>query len=246
MRALFGHGRLRLYLLKLLDEEPRHGYDVIKQLEDRFLGVYAPSAGTIYPRLSRLEEEELVSHQVVEGRKVYRLTDAGQQELARRQGELTELERDIDRSVHDLAAEVREDVRSSVRQIREELKTAALETRENGSRSRTPEDREDHEDPHGADRPGMADVPGWDDAMRQVQDAVRQATEAVRGSGRDWLGTAAAARRLSKEILGSTERLRAEIRTAVKSGLDEATLRELQATVDLARGQVRDLVARSR
>ncbi|MGH3098913.1 MAG: PadR family transcriptional regulator [Streptosporangiales bacterium] len=241
MRALFGHGRLRLYLLKLLDEEPRHGYDIIKQLEDRFLGVYAPSAGTVYPRLSRLEEEGLVSHQVAEGRKVYQLTDAGREELGRRQEELAELERDIDRSVHDLAAEVREDVRSSVRQIREELKTAARQTRENRSRRQY-----DDEDAHGAQWPGMADVPGWDDAMRQVQDAVRQATEAVRGSGREWLGDGAGAHRLSKGVLGGVEQLRAEIRTAVKSGVDEEALRELQATVDLARGQVRDLVARSR
>lgn len=241
MRALFGHGRLRLYLLKLLDEEPRHGYDVIKQLEDRFLGVYAPSAGTVYPRLSRLEEDGLVSHQVVEGRKVYQLTDPGRQELAHRQEELAELERDIDRSVHDLAAEVREDVRSSVKQIREELKTAARQTREN--RSRQPHDEED---PPTAEWSGMADVPGWDEAMHQVQDAVRQATQAVRDSGVGWLGSGAGARRLDKEILGSAEHLRAEIRTAVKSGLDEHALRELQATVDLARGQVRDLLTRSR
>lgn len=240
MRALFGHGRLRLYLLKLLDEEPRHGYDVIKQLEDRFLGVYAPSAGTIYPRLSRLEEEGLVSHQVVEGRKVYSLTDAGRDELAHRQEELAELERDIDRSVHDLASEVREDVRSSVRQIREELKTAAQQTRKTAPR--TPQD----DGASGADGPRLADVPGWDEAMRQVQDAVRQATEAVRESGVDWLGARAGERRVSKEVLGDAERLRGEIRQAVKSGLDGAGLRELQATVDLARGQVRDLIARSR
>ena len=61
MSPVFGHGRLRLYLLKLLDESPRHGYDVIRALEDRFLGLYAPSAGTVYPRLSRLESEGLVT-----------------------------------------------------------------------------------------------------------------------------------------------------------------------------------------
>lgn len=239
MRALFGHGRLRLYLLKLLDEEPRHGYDIIKQLEDRFLGVYAPSAGTIYPRLNRLEEEGLVSHQVEQGRKVYRLTDAGRQELERRQEELAELERDIDRSVHDLATEVREDVRSSVKHIREELKTAARQTRE--SRSESGHQRDDRA-AHDAPWPGVGDIPGWDDAMRQVQDAVRQATEAVRGTS--WLGTGS--RRLSREVLANTEKLRAEVRAAVKSGLDEAALRELHATVDLALTQVRALVARSR
>ncbi|MDQ1586241.1 MAG: hypothetical protein QOH80_1606, partial [Actinomycetota bacterium] len=91
MTPVFGHGRLRLYLLKLLAESPRHGYDVIRDLEDRFLGLYAPSAGTVYPRLARLEVEGLVTHAEEEGRKVYRITDAGLAELAARQGELDDI-----------------------------------------------------------------------------------------------------------------------------------------------------------
>ena len=83
MSPVFGHGRLRLYLLKLLDESPRHGYDVIRELEDRFMGLYSPSAGTVYPRLARLEAEGLVTHEVTEGRKVYQITDAGRLELGR-------------------------------------------------------------------------------------------------------------------------------------------------------------------
>ena len=55
MTAVFSHGRLRLYLLKLLDDGPKHGYELIRLLEDRFHGHYAPSAGTIYPRLQRME-----------------------------------------------------------------------------------------------------------------------------------------------------------------------------------------------
>src|ERR1700753_3981467 len=67
MSPVFRHGRLRLYLLRLLDEEPRHGYEVIRMLRDQFMGVYAPSPGTIYPRLARLEEEGLVTHEEVRG-----------------------------------------------------------------------------------------------------------------------------------------------------------------------------------
>ena len=63
MPPVFGHGRLRLYLLKLLDESPRHGYEIIQQLKERFDGLYAPSAGTVYPRLSRLESEGLIRHE---------------------------------------------------------------------------------------------------------------------------------------------------------------------------------------
>ena len=61
MPPVFAHGRLRLYLLKLLDEAPRHGYEVIRLLEERFQGLYAPSAGTVYPRLAKLEAEGLVT-----------------------------------------------------------------------------------------------------------------------------------------------------------------------------------------
>lgn len=129
MSPVFGHGRLRLYLLKLLDESPRHGYDVIRELEDRFMGLYSPSAGTVYPRLARLEAEGLVAHEVTEGRKVYRVTDTGRAELARRQGDLDDLEQEIAGSVRDLASEIRSEVRGSVRDLKVELKAAARDVR---------------------------------------------------------------------------------------------------------------------
>lgn len=129
MTPVFAHGRLRLYLLRLLDESPRHGYDVIRELEDRFMGLYAPSAGTVYPRLARLEAEGLVTHDVEQGRKVYRITDAGRAELAGRQGDLDDLEEEIEGSVRDLAAEIRSEVRGSVKDLRAELKSAARDVR---------------------------------------------------------------------------------------------------------------------
>jgi DNA-binding PadR family transcriptional regulator len=132
MSPVFGHGRLRLYLLKLLEESPRHGYEVIRLLQDRFLGVYSPSPGTIYPRLARLEEEGLVTHEVTKGKKVYRLTDAGRAELERRMDELAELEDELSESVRDIAREVQEDVRETVRSLREELTHAAREMRKQG------------------------------------------------------------------------------------------------------------------
>jgi len=129
MSPVFSHGRLRLYLLKLLEESPRHGYDVIRLLEDRFMGLYAPSPGTIYPRLARLEAEGLVTQSQEGGRKVYRITDAGRQELASRREELDELEAEISGSVHGLAREIREEVRGSVRDLKQELRQAAREMR---------------------------------------------------------------------------------------------------------------------
>jgi DNA-binding PadR family transcriptional regulator len=129
LSPVFRHGSLRLYLLRLLDEEPRHGYEVIRLLRDRFMGVYSPSPGTIYPRLARLEEEGLVTHDEVEGRKVYRITELGREELRSRSDELDELEEELSASVSDIVREVREDVRETVRSLREELTWAARESR---------------------------------------------------------------------------------------------------------------------
>jgi len=153
MTPVFGHGRLRLYLLKLLDESPRHGYDVIRELEDRFMGLYTPSAGTVYPRLARLESEGLVTHEVNEGRKIYRITDAGRAELTERAGELDDLEAEIAGSVRDLATEIRSEVRGSVAVLRSELKAAANDVRR-VNRAQAREERSSHRpsgDPFRAD-----------------------------------------------------------------------------------------------
>ncbi|MCP9954150.1 PadR family transcriptional regulator [Actinomadura madurae] len=132
MSPVFGHGRLRLYLLKLLEESPRHGYEVIRLLQDRFLGVYSPSPGTIYPRLARLEAEGLVTHEVIKGKKVYSLTDKGREELERRMDELADLEEEIAASAQEFARGVQEDVRQTVRSLREELTQAARTMRDQG------------------------------------------------------------------------------------------------------------------
>ena len=141
MSPVFRHGGLRLYLLKLLDEAPRHGYEVIRLLQDRFLGVYAPSPGTIYPRLARLEEEGLVTHDDVDGRKVYRITDKGREEINSRLDDLAELEEELTQSVRDIAREVSEDVRDTVRNLREELTWAARDVRRTGGVSEDAHDQ---------------------------------------------------------------------------------------------------------
>ena len=138
---VFRHGGLRLYLLKLLDEAPRHGYDVIRLLQDRFLGVYSPSPGTIYPRLARLEEEGLVTHEVIDGKKVYKITDAGREELNRRLDDLADLEDELSASVRDIAREISRDVRETVRNLRDEFTFAVREAgrtgHDGGRRDRT-------------------------------------------------------------------------------------------------------------
>lgn len=132
MSAVFSHGRLRLYLLRLLADGPKHGYELIRSLENRFHGLYAPSAGTIYPRLARLEADGLVTHTASGGRKVYSITDAGRAELAARADEVAQLEAEISSSVADLAdlaEQVEAGVRGSVRDLKQELRAAGQAVR---------------------------------------------------------------------------------------------------------------------
>lgn len=73
----FGPGEVRLAILDLLAEEPRHGYDLMKALEARAAGAYRASAGTIYPTLQLLEDEGLATAEARDGKRVFRVTDAG-------------------------------------------------------------------------------------------------------------------------------------------------------------------------
>ena len=75
---MFGHGDLKLLLLALIEQQPRHGYELIRTIEDMFNGHYSPSPGTIYPTLTMLEEMDHIAVQSEEGgRKRYAITDAG-------------------------------------------------------------------------------------------------------------------------------------------------------------------------
>ncbi len=188
MTPVFRHGRLRLYLLRLLDEEPRHGYEVIRLLRDRFMGVYAPSPGTIYPRLARLEEEGLVTHDEENGRKVYRITEAGREELRSRGDELHELEQELSASVSDIVREVKEDVRETVRNLREELTKAAREMRQpQEAAAPGPADPGQGVWVQVAEAPG-AEAPGAEEA-RPADERAREEAQAPaewRGRGRNW------------------------------------------------------------
>ena len=76
-RQWFESGDMKYVILKLLRDKPRHGYEVMKELEERMHGCYSPSPGTVYPTLQWLEDEGLVISKDMEGKKVYEITDAG-------------------------------------------------------------------------------------------------------------------------------------------------------------------------
>ena len=129
MATVFAHGELRLYLLALLDAGPKHGYELITELTERFGGTYRPSAGTIYPRLARLEDDGLVRRRA-DGRKTtYELTPAGRAEIDARRADVAALEHGIAETVRRRAQALRVDVQDSLKGLRAELAAAAQTAR---------------------------------------------------------------------------------------------------------------------
>src|SRR6476659_7817101 len=115
MPSVFAHGALRLYLLALLESGPKHGYELLKALSERFGGTYSPSSGTIYPRLGKLAEGGLVATESEGPRTDARSTPAGMVELNRRSQERAGVENDITDSVRRLADYRPEDIRANMR-----------------------------------------------------------------------------------------------------------------------------------
>lgn len=76
-RRMFEGGELRLVLLLLIESEPRHGYDLIREIETRTGGVYSPSPGIVYPTLTYLEEAGYVTAATEGSKKLYTITDEG-------------------------------------------------------------------------------------------------------------------------------------------------------------------------
>ncbi|MFJ9728637.1 helix-turn-helix transcriptional regulator [Streptomyces sp. NPDC101209] len=227
MPPVFAHGRLRLYLLKLLDEAPRHGYEVIRLLEERFQGLYAPSAGTVYPRLAKLEAEGLVTHTTEGGRKVYAITDAGRAELADRSGELADLELEIRESVAELAAEIRADVRGAAGDLRREMRAAATEARRGGG-------AKDHGERDGA----SPDFGDYDE-----KEAWRAAKEEMRRVKQEWKEQARRAKDESRRAREEAQRARRQAKEAQERARAQAQ-EELQRIGRRVQEQVQDHFAR--
>ncbi len=77
-----GRGEVRSAVLALLAEQPMHGYQIIREIEERSGGSWKPSAGSVYPTLQLLADEGLITAEEANGRKIYALTDAGREEVA--------------------------------------------------------------------------------------------------------------------------------------------------------------------
>lgn len=91
-RRMFSGDELRLVLLKLISATPRHGYDLIREIEALTGGAYAPSPGVVYPTVTLLADMDLIAEQPGEGaKKVFAITPAGEAHLAEREEEIAAL-----------------------------------------------------------------------------------------------------------------------------------------------------------
>ena len=211
---VFAHGHLRLYLLSLLAERPMHGYELIQALTDRFGGTYVPSAGTIYPRLAKLEEDGLVTKES-EGRKtVYSITDAGRAELSSRDGELGGIEDELSDSVRRLANEVRTSVTDAMKTLRADLAAAARDARAE-ARAEVPRE-------HATATESAHEDPRADDARAQARIALRDAEAALndfRQQLRADLRTEVANGRLEPSVVGLLTSRLTELRREITAAL---------------------------
>ncbi len=71
-------GMMKILILNILHEKPAHGYDIMKGISERFMGLYEPSPGVVYPTLQLMEDEELITEVQSNGKKVYRITEKGE------------------------------------------------------------------------------------------------------------------------------------------------------------------------
>ena len=122
-KRMFDAGALRLVVLGLIAEQPRHGYDIIKALEARFQGAYSPSPGAIYPMLQMMEEADLVSSQMQGAKKLFAITEEGRAYLEDNRVDLDRINAQIDEASEEiqgvsLGAEFRLLRRSLFRQVR--------------------------------------------------------------------------------------------------------------------------------
>ena len=102
-RQMFESGEVKFVILRLLREKPRHGYEVIKALEERLGGCYTPSAGTIYPTLQLLEDQGYVRSVEEEGKRVYHITPEGERFLDDNQDQLDDIFDRVRDTVRDFA-----------------------------------------------------------------------------------------------------------------------------------------------
>jgi len=114
---MFESGEVKFVILRLLKEKPRHGYEVIKALEERMGGCYTPSAGTVYPTLQLLEDEGYVRAVETDGKKVYHVTPEGERFLDEHRDLLDDIIARVRETVRDFAGGAMGDLHSAFARV---------------------------------------------------------------------------------------------------------------------------------
>ena len=122
------HGDLRLLILALIQEEPRHGYDLMMEIEQRTGGTYKPSPGVMYPALSVLQDQGFVKAKKVEGKRIFSLTEDGETELVEHAETLAKIEERLESLANPEADLHPGDIRSASRRLRHTLIKTVTET----------------------------------------------------------------------------------------------------------------------
>ena len=124
---MFDPGALRIVVLGLIADEPRHGYDIIKALEARFQGAYSPSPGAIYPMLQMLEEADLVTSTTTGNKRLYSITEAGRTWLTENRAELDKINAQLDEASSGIGqAAIAQEVQALRHAIFHRLRSGAL------------------------------------------------------------------------------------------------------------------------
>ncbi len=117
-RRAFEQGDLRLVILNLIAEEPRHGYDVIKAIEENFGGTYSPSPGVVYPTLTLLEDQGFATVTPEGAKKLYAVTEEGRAFLEANKASVDALSDRMDRARRTFGGGLAPEIRRALENFR--------------------------------------------------------------------------------------------------------------------------------
>lgn len=129
---IFHKGDFKYLILDLLKDKPRHGYEIIRELEERFGGFYAPSPGAVYPTLQWLEEMGYVTVQPQDGKKTYTVTESGLAYITEKQKETDEVKKHMKGWWGSWSAEFRDEMRDVMRLLGDMGRMIGQKTRQTG------------------------------------------------------------------------------------------------------------------
>jgi DNA-binding PadR family transcriptional regulator len=130
---IFHKGDFKYIILDMLKDKPRHGYEIIRELENQFNGFYAPSPGAVYPTLQYLEEMEYVTSEVQDGKKIYTITETGRSFLVEKEKETAEIKAQMKNAWGCYGAEFKDEMRDVMKTFGDIGKTIGQKARQAGA-----------------------------------------------------------------------------------------------------------------